>query len=364
MNRHLYFATLVAAGACADSSAPPITSDAQDVVQQVRAQFNVPGMAAAVLDAGGVRDLAAIGVRRAGTSDAIAPDDRFHLGSNLKAMTATAIATVVEQGLLSWESTAESVFPELAADMAPALRVVTLAQLLNHHGGIQPFTSGLEFTALPAFSGTPMQQRAAFSAWLLEHGRAAAPGTFLYSNAGYALAAAMAERATGIAFEELLATRVFAPLGISGHAGWPASLDPSQPWGHTGSAGMYTPQDPHGVYQLRAFMAPAGDLSMSVEDYARFVLVHHRAFRGEPELLEAPTFQRMHTPQGPYAMGWALGDIRGTSIYAHEGTAGTFHAVAVIVPSRNIAAIVFVNAGGVEPATAARTAALRLVGLD
>ena len=353
---------LAALVACGETSAPRDIPDAQEVLAAVHSPYDVPGMAGVVLDASGIIDRAVVGVRRVGAPDAIALGDRFHLGSNVKAMTATAIASVVEDGLISWTATAESVFPELAADIDPDLRSITLAQLLNHRGGIQPFTAAGEFGALPPFSGTPMQQRAAFTAWLLEHGHGGPTGSFLYSNAGYSLAAAMAERVTGTAFEELLASRVLAPLSITGTPGWPAATDAAQPWGHTGENGIYFPENPQGVYQLPPIITPAGDLSMSIENYARFVLVHLRALRGQPELLSAASFQRMHTPDGPYAMGWALGDLRGTPIYAHEGSAGTFHAVALIVPSSNIATIVFVNAGGEDAGLAARTAALELAG--
>lgn len=54
--------------------------------------------------------------------------------------------------------------------------------------------------------------------------KAAEPGTrHVYSNAGYAVAAAMAERVTGRSWESLMKKYVFGPLKLrSARFGWPA----------------------------------------------------------------------------------------------------------------------------------------------
>lgn len=345
-----------------DGIAPPPPSEAQATLERLREQYGLPGMAAALIDASGVTEQAITGVRRVGAAGALQLGDRFHLGSLMKAMTATTIASVVEEGSLSWEMTPATVFPELVPDMDPALSGITLAQLLRHRAAIEPFMSPAEFAVLPPFSGSPLEQRLAFTGWLLEHGRQGTVGAFNYSNAGYAIAAAMAERVTGVQFETLVSERLFTPLSITGSAGWPAALTPAAPWGHTGGARAYTPEDPLGGYQLPPIIFPAGDISMTLDHYAEFVRLHLRALRGDPQLLDATTFKTLHTAEGDYAMGWLRGTLGGFDAYAHEGSAGTFDAVVVIHPAGNIAVIVFVNAGGVDPSAAAEVAALELLG--
>jgi CubicO group peptidase (beta-lactamase class C family) len=53
-----------------------------------------------------------------------------------------------------------------------------------------------------------------------------------YSNAGYAVAAAMAEATAGEAWDSLVESRLARPLGIRLTQGWPATGDSLQPWGH------------------------------------------------------------------------------------------------------------------------------------
>jgi CubicO group peptidase (beta-lactamase class C family) len=61
-----------------------------------------------------------------------------------------------------------------------------------------------------------VERRAAFAAWVLR-GKPAGPiGQGLYSNGGYTIAAAIAERVTGRSWASLVRARVFEPLGIAG----------------------------------------------------------------------------------------------------------------------------------------------------
>ena len=62
--------------------------------------------------------------------------DQVHLGSCTKAMTATLIGKLVDEGLLSWSSTIRSVFPELASQIHPDFQAATLSHLLTHRAGL------------------------------------------------------------------------------------------------------------------------------------------------------------------------------------------------------------------------------------
>ena len=102
------------------------------------------------------------------------------------------IARLVKAGKLSWTTTALETFPELSKTMQPAFRHIAIEQLLSHHAGTAPFDT---FTItllkntwpkpLPHLSGTEMEQRSKFVAWVLRRRPAITPGTEgLYSNAG------------------------------------------------------------------------------------------------------------------------------------------------------------------------------------
>ena len=177
--------------------------------------------------AGGVLEIAVSGVRRQGKPDAVGAEDLFHLGSNTKAMTATLIGILVEKGALSWNATPLEVFPEWKDSILPEYRDITMTDLLSHHAGLAGYEddSSAEFRDLKSLRGSPLDQRMEFARRALHRKPAVAPKTrFLYSNGGYAVAAAMAERAAKEGYEFLIQYRLFGPLGMHPVAGWPAGL--------------------------------------------------------------------------------------------------------------------------------------------
>lgn len=76
-------------------------------------------------------------MRRLGSADPVRRGDGWRLGSDGKAMTATMIARLVEQGVLSWDTRLDQMLPDLAASMHPEYRGVTLPDLLSHRSGLQ-----------------------------------------------------------------------------------------------------------------------------------------------------------------------------------------------------------------------------------
>ena len=344
-----------------NSAAAP-GSSLSEMVSTAQRAAAVPGLVAAVISSTDIQTAAA-GLRKVGSSAVLATADRMHLGSNIKAMTATLVATLVENGVLRWNTTITEVFPDLAVSMRPEYRAVTIEQLLAHRGGVLPLEDLASLAQLPPLPGDAVQARVALTAWLLQQPSSVVPGAdSLYSNAGYVVAAAMLERLTGQRFEELLTARVLRPLGIDPKFDWPAAADVSQPWGHERIAGQWVANDPNAAAnRIPAFLTPAGNLSLGVGDYAKFVQRHLRGLRGAAELISAQDYQRLHTPIGRYALGWVVATADGVRTSAHDGTAGTFYALVAIRPERDRAVVVLVNAYSADAANAANTLALQLL---
>src|SRR6266576_2534870 len=101
------------------------------------------GMAAAVLRGERIIAQGAAGVRKRGTGQRIRFDDRFHLGSCTKAMTATLVAVLVEEGKLNWTTTLGELFADTVKPMHPAWEKVTLRQVLAHRAGLRFEPDGL-----------------------------------------------------------------------------------------------------------------------------------------------------------------------------------------------------------------------------
>src|SRR5216683_6748621 len=120
----------------------PVNVDAilQSILSRGGERF---GMAAAVLRGERIIAQGVAGVRKRGTAERITLNDRFHLGSCTKAMTATLVAMLVEEGKLNWTTTLGELFADTVKPMHPAWEKVTLRQVLEHRAGLRFEPDGL-----------------------------------------------------------------------------------------------------------------------------------------------------------------------------------------------------------------------------
>src|SRR6476646_4239511 len=97
---------LVSCGAvlAADAVAPSVANVASEL-ETIRAKYKLPALAALALRGDTIVAEGHVGVRKLGTDTAITRDDRFHLGSDTKAMTATLFGLAVDQGRVTWTTT-------------------------------------------------------------------------------------------------------------------------------------------------------------------------------------------------------------------------------------------------------------------
>jgi len=341
-------------------------SDGQisELLSPIRQSHNLPALAGAIVTSKGLVAAAAVGVRKAGTDIPVQIDDQWHLGSDTKAMTAVVVASLIEQGRLKWESTIEQLFPELESTFPATFRKITVLQLLSHHAGLP---ANINWRAVSQ-SGTLSEQRVealktAASTRLLSE-----PGTkFEYSNLGYVIAGAIAERVAKAPWEELITRIVFKPLGMKtvgfGGTGTPGKVD--QPWPHFANG---TPTQNNGpAMDNPPVMGPAGTVHCSIADWAKFIVDQLRGERGEGMLLKPEIYKKLHTPpfDGDYALGWLVTqrDWGGGTVFTHAGSNTMNYAVVWISPLRDFAVLVCTNQGGAEAAKACDEAAAALIRL-
>ena len=328
--------------------------DLADLLGQIRQRTGVPAIVAAIIKKGAVTDVAVVGERWVDSGQTVERNDRFHLGSITKSMTATMIAALVQKELLSWDFTVGDILGDM--EMRDEYRDVTLEQLLQHRGGFPAYTlsSDEEQQRLNNLPGTPRRQREAFVAEVLTEKPEATPGKEMYySNAGYAVAAVMAERIGSRSWEELIDIHLFEIIPMkTGGFGWPATpQNPNQPRGHFEENNAFRAQK-FGEYELGSYIAPAGGIHCSIDDLARYAIVHLRGLAGRDKDLHAEIIVRLHTaPEAPegtmrYAAGWAIVDSPEVGeVHTHSGSAGTFFATIELYPEYDTAVVLATNVG-------------------
>jgi CubicO group peptidase (beta-lactamase class C family) len=366
----LAVALLSAAGAAAEiaaTSAPP--EDLAALLEPIRDRHHLPALAAAVLRGGRLAGLGATGVRRNGSDARVGAEDPWHLGSCTKAMTATLAARLVERGALGWDTRVGDALPALAPRIDPGFRGATLRELLSHRGGAPgdllrlPIWSWLWNARVPT-----AEARARLVADVLSRPPEAPTGTrFLYSNAGYVIAASMLEAAAGEPWESLIQRELFAPLGMAS-AGFGAperAGDVDPPWGHAVEGRGVRPVEPGPKADNPPALAPAGAVHASLRDWSRFVALHLAGARGEPTLLSPASFRTLQTPAGErgYALGWFVAERgwAGGATLSHVGSNTFWVADVWIAPTRDAAFLAVTNQGGPAAEKAADEAVSALI---
>jgi CubicO group peptidase (beta-lactamase class C family) len=177
-------------------------------ISQIREEYAGVGLTAWSVDgAGKLCSLGVSGERIKGSGELLLAtgDSRDHIGSDTKSMTATLLAILIEDGTVGkegWETTLGKV---LAVAQGTSYENVTLKELVSHLTGIPS-----DYTDTFLFNN-----RTNVTITTLHVPPVSPPGTaFLYSNYNFIVAGTIIEVLTNSTWEDVLAERLFLPLGI------------------------------------------------------------------------------------------------------------------------------------------------------
>lgn len=304
LTRRGWLATALAASAAPSLAASPaVPTDLSNELEAARTRHGLPAFAAAAIVKGEIVAAGVAGVRAIGRAEKATLDDRFHIGSDTKAFTATLAGMMVEAGKLKWTSTLGEILGAEAPGLNAAFAAVTLEQLLSHTSGIP--SDNDEIYAL-YFSGDgfqynmPAQRLRLLNAWKAKPPATKPGGEFHYSNFGVTLAGAMIEKVAGASWEELIVTRIFAPLGLK-----TAGLGPQAttgrwdaPVGHmVDDKGVATVMPWGPPADVPPVIGPAGVAHMSALDFARWAGWNAGKARRGPPLVTPETLTLIHRPR-------------------------------------------------------------------
>jgi len=310
----------------------------------------IPGATVSVVSDGQLLTARGYGRADTGTGDgearAVDPESTlFRVGSVSKVVSATAIMQLVERGELDLDADVQQY---LDFDLDTPKGTVTLRHLLTHTSGFEEVIAGLigtpgsEKTLREAVSDAPPEQ-------------VFVPGTTpAYSNYGATLAGYIAERVSGQPFDELLQQSVFEPAGMTSSSfaqPLPADLDARLAHGYPDDS---RPAVPTEVVNA----APAGAMSATATDMARFMLAHLGDLPDDQQLLQPDTLAEMHRPAldaddlGTLAAGQRMDlgffddSTPGLSAFGHDGDTQVFHSAMRMFPEHDAGIFISMNGSG------------------
>ena len=320
----------------------------------IRKLNNIPELSYAVVTVDSILEIQALGKHSVDLNDSATLSDRFHIGSNTKAMTAFIIAKYVEKGKLKWTTKFFDIYPEWKSNSKPEYYNVTLQDLLSHRAMIQPF-QGENDPAIPEFKGTKQEKRKEFGKFVLTLEPVKPEGStkFTYSNADYTLATLMLEKVTTKSWEQLVDKVFNKDLKLNVKLSWPDNQSEKDTWGHSTEDGKLIPIPSNTDYHLD-YTEPAGDINIELKDYAKFIQMNLQGLEGHNNYLRSSTYKFIHTGISSYSLGWFNIYEDGKSFSTHSGTAGTYYSLVQIDRKKFIAYIIFTNSFNEETVNGVR----------
>ena len=254
-------------------------------------------------------------------------------GSTSKLFTWTAVMQLVQQGKIDLD---RNVNDYLDFRITEAYgKPVTMRHLMNHRAG---FEEGLKdlLGYDPALAQSTEQ-------YLKQHPRPMlfAPGAVpAYSNYGVALAGYIVQRVSGMPFETYVERHIFAPLGMR-HSTFAQPLPANFP-GRL-SQGYRTTDAPPSPFEI-VITAPAGSVTTTAADMARFMLAHLQGGSLDGyQMLDAATTARMHGPSidglpgfGTMAHGFFRLTHNGRTLLGHGGDTVVYHTDLNLLPDEGV----------------------------
>lgn len=328
---------------------PELLAEFETFIETSRQRFRIPGAAVVMVHGDQIIFAKGFGVRELGQPDPVTPETVFPVASTTKAMTSMLVATLVDEGKLSWDQPVVEIWPDFKLsdpEVTPQIRVRNLLNMSSGVPRVDLVWSGAELTAeqiMTSLADLPV---------------VTPPGqVYHYNNQIVATGGYVAGLAAGGQFGnlqqdyvDLLQTRIFDPIGMSSAS---TSIEavlaqPNHITPHDFNlAGEVIPTHFHPDPDI----TPAGGVNASALDMARFVMtqlgkgVAPDGTRVVSEKNLAETWQPVVqvTKTLSYGMGWFIEDYQGIKMIWHDGDVLGSKALMAFIPEANVGLVVLTN---------------------
>jgi D-alanyl-D-alanine carboxypeptidase len=291
MKRFLWLMTAVALLACASTAAAANDQKLdREMKQLVAMKHGPPGAISVVQRDGGRPTVHRAGVGNLRDRSPLRSTDHMRIASMAKAFSGAVALALVDQGAMSLNDTIAQRLPDLPA----AWGQVTLHQLLDHTSGLPDYSQNKTFLArLVKNPRALILPHESLLSYVAGDPLNFAPGSrYKYSNSDNIVIALMAEHATGRAYNDLLASLVYAPTGMT-QTSLPDGFRIPAPYIHGYDLTVSPPDDISTALSVSGVWASGGIIS-TPDDLTRFI----RAYAGRKLFGQATQDQQLQLVDG------------------------------------------------------------------
>ena len=331
---------------------PSFLKDSIDAyVERGLKEWKIPGVSVAVVKNGKIVFMKGYGVRELGKPDKVDENTLFMIGSNTKAFTATALAILNAEKKLSLDDKVQKWLPDFKLYDPWVAKEAIIRDLLCHRLGFETFQGDFMF-----FDSDLTKEEV-----IEKFGKVKPLYSFRskwgYTNAAFAVAGEVLQKASGKTWAEYLREKIFTPLGMNSTLALSSEIA-----GASNKAAAHTVVDgeirkiPYGRIDN---ISPAGSISSSTSDMIKWVTAQmNNGKLGDQQVLPAGIQQQTWTPHSIlgnggtmfnkghfalYGLGWFLEEYSGRKIVSHTGGVNGFVTSVTMIPEEKIGILVFTN---------------------
>src|SRR5580692_1999801 len=338
-------------------SAPP--PDLDTYVANSMKTFDVPGMSVAIVKDGKVLVAKGYGVRKLGDPTPVDEFTMFAIGSNTKAFTTAALATLVDEGKLDWDDPVYQRLPGFVMYDPYVSHEMTIRDLLTHRSGMGLGEGDLLFWPHSTYTREEVIYKLRFMKPASSFRSRYAYDNLLYMTAGQIIPAV-----TGVSWDDYIRQRIFVPLGMNHSNVSNAAMKPGDNVAFPHSRMDDKLQVIH--FEVLDNAGPAGAINSCAADMAKWVqlqLNRGKFTDRDGQLFSEERSREMWSPQtilpigdppallaglktnfADYALGWGLRDYHGRKLVGHTGGVAGFVSRVMLVPEENLGVVVLTNA--------------------
>ena len=328
-----------------------VLHDFENYAKQGMKDWQVPGMAIAI-----VRDNETIyqktfGVRKVNGTDKVTNNTIFQIGSTSKAFTAALVGMLVDEGKVKWNDKVIDHLPDFRMYDPWVTREFTVTDLMAQRSG------------LPGYSGADLDTLGFGRDYLMRSLRYTEPvtsfrSTYAYQNTLFLVAAALVENETGKSWEDNIQERIFQPLEMSNSSVDMKSFQQAKDvaYLHQMRNGTVTALPMNWKYMDWPYVyGPAGGINSNIIDMTKWLQLqmNNGSFDGKQIISKNSTIY-MHTPQTVigampsgnfafYCQGWLYQESRPYNIIWHNGGTLSHKTMVAFVPQAKIGIVVLSN---------------------
>lgn len=322
-----------------------------EFVEKIIAEHKVPGIAISIVKDGQVLYAQGFGLRDVKNGLSVTPHTLFAIGSCTKALTATTMGILVDEGKLEWDKPVRTYLPAFMLSDLIVTEQMKARDLVCHRSGLPRHDQ--------MWYKSPLSRRELFDRLrYLEFSRGLRE-TYQYNNLMFMTAGTLVETIAGTSWEDFARQRILAPLGMNetnfSVEDSKKAADFALPYQEVTSKIEQIP-----FCNIDA-IAPAGSINSNVLDMAKWVLLNLNkgkyGEKGEKQIISEATLAQIHSPQvvvpdtvkydelfyGSYGMAWRISAYRGHLIVSHGGAIDGFSATVSMMPKDHIGIVLLNN---------------------